>query len=839
MARKRLSAPAIEKLEEIIGDGVIDAPESAVFGVVNTDKQIVRKLKMTQSGVDDVSDSDISVDHLIPEKLEKLLYPKRNKVVFGGRGCLAIGTMVRMFDGGLKRVEDIVVGDKVMGPDSKPRNVLSICRGFDDMYTVHQKYADDYTVNSSHILSLRKIPSAISDETKTPDGKRIYRYYPNEPEILNIGVSEYLSRATSKKFRHVFKGWRTGWDFNDQSVPVDPYFLGLWLGDGSSRSVEVCTPDPEIVDYLHNVASQYGMQVKVRDDDRCPVYAITNGRAAGMGKNTNPLLTKMQQLGVINNKHIPDCYIKNSREVRLQILAGLLDTDSHYHKEKKSYCFTSINKDIAFSLMDVARSLGFKSSIIKKTDVTFEYKGEKRIYEKDVWEVFVSGDLHTIPCRVKRKIAEKTKSTRGKMTEVSLSYAGHGEYAGFTLDGDHLFLLADGTVTHNSGKTRTVTTILTERARFKPDRIACFREIQQSIEDSSYQELKDEIDRKGETKEFRVINNEITHKVTKAKFRFKGLYRNQTTVKGFAGITVAWVEEAENVSQTSWEILTPTVRADGSEIWVTFNPNKEHDPTWKTWVEPFYSKLRSNGGIYEDEENLIIECNYSDNPWFWDTPLPSQMQRMKETDFDRYQWVWGGRFNKRNDEQVFGGKWRIDNFEVKPEWHGPYFGMDFGFSTDPTAMVEVYIEELPVGRRNIYINREYGKVGLEITDTPAAMEQSFPMAKRARWYADCARPETISHIKHSGFDIHPCTKWPGSVEDGVTWLRGCDSIIIHERCKEMQNEAAMYSYKVDKLTGNVLTDIVDAFNHYWDAVRYSLNDHIVQRGSGMLIRRRR
>ncbi|WP_236513539.1 hypothetical protein, partial [Escherichia coli] len=89
----------------------------------------------------------------------------------------------------------------------------------------------------------------------------------------------------SKKFRHVFKGWRTGWDFNDQSVPVDPYFLGLWLGDGSSRVVDVCTPDPEIVDYIHNVASKYGMQVKVRDDDRCPVYAITNGRAAGMGKN--------------------------------------------------------------------------------------------------------------------------------------------------------------------------------------------------------------------------------------------------------------------------------------------------------------------------------------------------------------------------------------------------------------------------------------------------------------------------------------------------------------------------------------------------------------------------
>lgn len=388
-----------------------------------------------------------------------------------------------------------------------------------------------------------------------------------------------------------------------------------------------------------------------------------------------------------------------------------------------------------------------------------------------------------------------------------------------------------------SAKTRTIITILTERARFRKDRLACFREIQQSIEDSSYQELIDEINRKGETSEFRIVNNEITHKATKAKFRFKGLYRNQTTVKGFAGITVGWVEEAENVSQTSWDILEPTIRAANSELWCSFNPNKETDPTWKNWVEPYYSQMVD--GIFENDEMLIIECNYTDNPWFYDTPLPASMERMKLTDYDRYLWIWAGKFNKRSDEQVFGGKWRTDNFEVNPEWHGPYHGMDFGFSTDPTAMVEVYIEELPNDRRNVYINREYGKVGLEITDTPAAMEQSFPNAKRHRWYGDCARPETISHISRAGYDIRPCNKWNGSVEDGVSWLRGCDSIIIHERCKEMQNEALMYSYKVDKLTGNILTDIVDKYNHYWDAVRYALNDHIVQRAGGMLLRNRR
>lgn len=387
-----------------------------------------------------------------------------------------------------------------------------------------------------------------------------------------------------------------------------------------------------------------------------------------------------------------------------------------------------------------------------------------------------------------------------------------------------------------SAKSRSCISYLIEKARFRNSRVGCFREIQNSIKESSYAELVDEINRKGHTQEYRCVDGEITHHTTRSKFVFRGLWRNITAIKGMAGLTDVFCEESENISQVSWDTLIPTVRAAGSEIIIVFNPNKETDPTWTNFVEPYIDKMVD--GIYQDNDIVVVNVNYVHNPWFTEE-LKQHMNQMKVVDYDRYIWVYEGKFNKRSDEQVFGGKWRIDNFEVKHEWHGPYFGMDFGFSTDPTAMVEVYIEELPGGRRNIYVNREYGKVGLEITDTPAAMEQSFPMAKRARWYADCARPETISHIKRSGFDIHPCTKWPGSVEDGVTWLRGCDSIIIHERCKEMQNEAAMYSYKVDKLTGNVLTDIVDAFNHFWDAVRYALNDHIVQRGSGMLIRRRR
>lgn len=831
MTRKRITLPAIEKLESSIL-AAPDVSRSKVFGLVSPSGENVKSLYMARDGVHYTDDEP---ELFVPSKLEKIFHPKPYKTIYGGRGCLAIGTMVRMFDGSMKAVEEISVGDQVMGPDSMPRNVLSVCRGFDDMYTVHQKYADDYTVNSNHILSLRKVPSAISDETKTPEGKRIYRYYPNDPEILNIGIAEYQERASSTKFRHVFKGWRTGWDYPSQDVTVDPYFLGVWLGDGTSRAAEVCTPDPEIVSCIYEVAEHYGMQVKIRDAHRCPVYAITNGHASGMGRNKNPLLSALQSIGVINNKHIPEQYIKNSREVRMQILAGLLDTDAHYDKGKRSYSFTSITKQMSFAVMEIARSLGFKSSIMLQKNVTFEYKGEKRIYDKDVWTVFVSGDLHTIPCRVARKQAQESKSTRGKMTEVSVSYAGHGEFAGFSLDGDHLFLLEDGTVTHNSGKTYGVVSYLQELSRFSKKRIACLREIQNSIKDSSYSEIVDAIVRNGNSEEYRVVENEITHGGSGSKFFFRGMHRNITALKGMAGVDIAWCEEAESVTRASIDVLVPTIRKPGSEIITTFNPYMEQDPVWQQWVAPWHEKMVD--GVYEDENRLIININWQDNFWFTDE-LRRAMQAMKETDYDRYLHIYEGKFSQRTEQQVFGGKWKVDDFEVKPEWHGPYFGIDFGFSQDATAMVEVYVESLPDERRNVYIYREHGKVGLEITDTPIAMEQAFPMARKARWYGDCSRPETISHIKRSGLDIHPCTKWPGSVEDGVSWLRGCDNIVIHESCKGVQEEAMMYSYKVDKLTGVVLTDIVDAWNHYFDAIRYSLNDHIVQRGSGWLRRRR-
>lgn len=385
-----------------------------------------------------------------------------------------------------------------------------------------------------------------------------------------------------------------------------------------------------------------------------------------------------------------------------------------------------------------------------------------------------------------------------------------------------------------SGKTANVVSYLIEKARFRSCRVGCFREIQNSIKESSYAELVDEINRKGHAQEYRCVDGEITHHGTRSKFVFRGLWRNITAIKGMAGLTDVFCEESENISQVSWDTLIPTVRAAGSEIIIVFNPNKETDPTWTNFVEPYVSRMVD--GIYQDDDIVVVNVNYIHNPWFTEE-LKQHMNQMKSVDYDRYLWVYEGKFNKRSDEQIFGGKWRTDTFEPQPHWHGPYYGLDWGFSTDPLAAVEVYVEELPGDRRNVYIYREGGRVGLEITDTATALEQWFPGGKRHKWIADSARPEMISHMKNkAGYNMHPCVKWPGSVEDGIAWLRGCDSIIIHDRCTELKDEAMNYNYKVDKLTGNVLTDIVDAHNHYWDAVRYALGDMIVQRCSGWLRR---
>ena len=374
-----------------------------------------------------------------------------------------------------------------------------------------------------------------------------------------------------------------------------------------------------------------------------------------------------------------------------------------------------------------------------------------------------------------------------------------------------------------SAKTRTIASILTELIRRENKRCVCLREVLKTLAQSCYKEIEDEVDRRNlRNTEMKVIQNNFKSYLGRGECWFTGMRNNLTGMKGLASVNIAWLEEVQDMSLLSWDTIDNTVRAPGSEVWCSFNPNQETDPAWTELVEPYFDKMVD--GIYEDDEILVIECNHMHNPWFNDTTLPAKMEKMKARDYDRYLWIYEGKFNKKSAVEVMNGKWEKKEFTPHPSWSGPYYGADFGFSQDPSTLIKIWIDD---ENEDLYIEHECWGIGVELDDMPEFYDE-IEGSRDETIYGDCSRPETISHIKNKGFDIRAAEKWSGSVEDGVTYLRSFNRIYIHTRCVETLKEAKLYKYKVDPLTEEILTVIIDKHNHCWDAIRYGLFKQIKQ-----------
>lgn len=345
-------------------------------------------------------------------------------------------------------------------------------------------------------------------------------------------------------------------------------------------------------------------------------------------------------------------------------------------------------------------------------------------------------------------------------------------------------------------------------------RVLCARELQISIRDSVHRLLSDQIGHMGIGYYFDVGESYIRCS-NGSEFLFKGLRHNAGEIKSMENISICWVEEAQAVSEDSWTLLIPTIRAPGSEIWVTFNPDQETDPTYRRFV------LSPPPGA------LVRKVNWHDNPWF-PPELEAERRHMLETDLDAYNWVWEGECRKASDAQVLKGKWVVEPFAPGPDWDGPYFGCDWGFSSDPSALVRLFIHDW-----TLYIEHEAYGVGVEIDHLPA-MFDLVPGSRERLIRADSARPETISFMRRQGFKMIGAEKYKGSVEEGVEFLRSFKRIVIHPRCKHAAEEAKLWSYKTDRLTGDVLPVLVDAHNHCWDGVRYALEPAIKDKARGEL-----
>ena len=336
----------------------------------------------------------------------------------------------------------------------------------------------------------------------------------------------------------------------------------------------------------------------------------------------------------------------------------------------------------------------------------------------------------------------------------------------------------------------------------RPIRILCARELQNSIKDSVHRLLSDQIEHMGLSASFDILTQEIRSS-NGSLFLFEGLKHNITTIRSMEGIDICWIEEAEKVSHRSWEILIPTIRADDSEIWASFNPDDEHDPTYQRFV------------VDTPPGAIVKQVGWRDNPWLPDK-LRKEMEYLYRVDPNAADHVWGGEFRTLADAQVLNGKWIIEAFEPDDQWNGPYFGADWGFSVDPTTLVKCWI-----GGNNLYIEAEAYGVGVEIKELSAHFD-SVAGARLHVIRADAARPELIRHMAGEGFRIVAAKKWPGSVEDGISFLRSFEQIVINPSCRAAAQEAKLWRYKVDKLTDDVLPILKPGNEHIWDAVRYAL-----------------
>lgn len=350
-------------------------------------------------------------------------YPNELVIIAGRAGegkCLKKGTLVIMHDGSMKKVEDIVVGDKLMGVDSQPRTVIGLSSGIDMLYTIKQNRAQDYTVNSNHILSLKQ--SAGEFGLKHGD-------------IVNINIRDYLK--LSKHRQRNLKGYKVGVEFQKKDLPVAPYFLGLWLGDGTSAKPSITTNDSEVVEYIYNYAKSMGMTVSCENK--------TSTSAVSYRVNGGMLSLLRDNLGVLKNKHIPFDYLTSGREDRLQLLAGIIDTDGSV--THGGYEITQKNRELLKQVKWLADSLGFRTSKLKEKICTIKSTGFSGSY----YRITIHGQMSEIPVKINRKkIAYADKRIDQRVTGIEVVEDGVGEYYGFEVDQDGLFLLEDFTVTHNS-----------------------------------------------------------------------------------------------------------------------------------------------------------------------------------------------------------------------------------------------------------------------------------------------------------------------------------------------------------------------------------------------------
>ena len=407
--------------------------------------------------------------------------PYNSLLLYHGLGsgkCHAINTPIIMYDGTIKMVQDIQVNDLLMGDDSTPRRVLSLAQGVDKMYNIIPVKGESYVVNQEHILCLKasgfpKIShnnhknntsynvqwiennkfqsktftfNPLNDEQKMiikNNAEMFFKEIQNNrntcENIIEIPVKDYILLSDKKK--SLLKGYKVSVEFSETPLPIDPYMIGYWLGDGSSRGSVITCQDATVLHYFKHKLKEYDLGLFFRSKYD---YGISGN---GKFKN-NVFLNALNELNLVYNKHIPHIYKCNSRENRLKLLAGILDSDGSLNK-KSVFEFSQKNEKLMDDVIFLSRSLGFACyKSIKKTSWT--YNGVKKY--GTTYRINISGEgIETIPTKIERKQAKPRQQIKDVLvTGIEVKYVNEDNYYGFTLDDNCRYLMGDFTVTHNT-----------------------------------------------------------------------------------------------------------------------------------------------------------------------------------------------------------------------------------------------------------------------------------------------------------------------------------------------------------------------------------------------------
>jgi len=329
----------------------------------------------------------------------------------------------------------------------------------------------------------------------------------------------------------------------------------------------------------------------------------------------------------------------------------------------------------------------------------------------------------------------------------------------------------------------------------------CIRENQRSLDQSVKKLLESKIQTMNAGAYFEVQDAKIKSSLG-GIITFQGMQNHTAeSIKSLEGYKIGWVEEAQTLSQRSLDMLRPTIRAEGSELWFSWNPRKASDPV---------DVLLRGDSLPPDA--VVVQANYSDNPKL-PSVLRAEMEYDRGRDPDKYAHVWLGQYERNSETRVFKN-WRVEEFDAPPEAHFR-LGADWGFSVDPSVLVRCYLDG-----RTMYVDHEAYMVGCEIDMLPDLFD-GVPDARKWFITADSSRPETISYMRKHGYPkINSAIKGAKSLEEGVEFLKSFD-IVVHPRCKHTIDELTLYSYKTDPITGLVMPLLADKDNHVIDALRYA------------------